>query len=448
MQWQQLPLYEDWDYNYSVVIEKINYRIRLLYSDRTKGWTMDIVAPDNVIVVNGKSVNIRDAITLPYYKNLSGVFWLEPKYENINEAYLHPSLVAKYFNLYYGWGYVEEVVIERPLIRNATARLFSITSSLYPLYVEESITTGRSLSNLYVKDIYLETTQEDNIGSVSRSLAGLSYRNIYHEFETTDSVNVSRDLENLSVRSIYQSTTQEDQLGGVARNLSSLAVAKIRIEYPLDEDRLGLVSRNLQSLSTNGVYYTGSFTSNEDSNGVDGSVVVFNMVNPQVVSLTGLPLGLTLVQSGNTFTIAGTSEVFGSYNLTLIVTDDNSKTLNIPVVFSIAVDDLSLEGDLYTRRGGNVVLGELNIIGSEGPFTAVVKSGTLPENLSLNVDDRTVTVVGTSSSIGVFNCVIEVESSNGLKEEYNLNMSFGLILKFEEGGQQSPDNVVLKFEES
>ena len=99
--WTQLPLYDSWDYEYSIALQGVSYRLRLYYSDRTTKWSIDISLEEGDALIQGEAL-------LPYKLNLAGrieslvgFFWLEPISIDDNETFLHPDLLFKYFNLYY-----------------------------------------------------------------------------------------------------------------------------------------------------------------------------------------------------------------------------------------------------------------------------------------------------------------------------------------------------------
>lgn len=102
-EWTLLPLYEDWDYEYTTVLEDTSYTLRLTYSERTESWTLGVSLEQGEVIVEGESIRIRDALYLKGQDFLSGMFWLEPQGVEANETNLHPSLISKYFNFYYGY---------------------------------------------------------------------------------------------------------------------------------------------------------------------------------------------------------------------------------------------------------------------------------------------------------------------------------------------------------
>lgn len=99
--WTKLPLFDEWDYEYTVVLEETSYTLRLYYSDRVKKWSIDIVLEDGAVLLEGETL-LSEKITAEFiYPNLSGFFWLEPIGKDLNETISHPSLLPKYFNFYY-----------------------------------------------------------------------------------------------------------------------------------------------------------------------------------------------------------------------------------------------------------------------------------------------------------------------------------------------------------
>lgn len=99
--WTQLPLYDSWDYEYSIALEGVSYRVRLYYSDRTQTWSVDVSLEEGDALIQGEALlpyklNIADKID-----TLNGFFWLEPISLDDNETFLHPDLLFKYFNLFY-----------------------------------------------------------------------------------------------------------------------------------------------------------------------------------------------------------------------------------------------------------------------------------------------------------------------------------------------------------
>lgn len=99
--WTKLPLYDDLDYEYSVSLEGNSYTLRLQYSTRTQTWSYSLSTEDGDSLILGEALLPN---TITYYqrnKSLSGFFWLEPIALDINQTPINPSLLYKYYNLYY-----------------------------------------------------------------------------------------------------------------------------------------------------------------------------------------------------------------------------------------------------------------------------------------------------------------------------------------------------------
>lgn len=99
--WTKLPLFNSWDYEYTVTLADVNYTIRLYYNDRMQKWAIDLSYEDGDPIVLGEAL-------LPYKRVVDGKFsteigflWLEAISLDDNETFLHPSLLSKYFNFYF-----------------------------------------------------------------------------------------------------------------------------------------------------------------------------------------------------------------------------------------------------------------------------------------------------------------------------------------------------------
>ena len=99
--WIKLPLFDSWDYDYTTVIEDTSYTLRIYYSDRTETWSMEIALEEGDNLLQGEVLLPYKATASHRIRNLTGFFWLEPISLDDNETFLHPSLLYKYFNLYY-----------------------------------------------------------------------------------------------------------------------------------------------------------------------------------------------------------------------------------------------------------------------------------------------------------------------------------------------------------
>ena len=99
--WIKLPLFDSWDYDYTTVIQGTSYTIRLYYSDRTEVWSIDIALEEGTDLLRGEALTPYKPTAIDRIPSLTGFFWLEPISLEDNETFLHPSLLFKYFNLYY-----------------------------------------------------------------------------------------------------------------------------------------------------------------------------------------------------------------------------------------------------------------------------------------------------------------------------------------------------------
>ena len=99
--WTLLPLYEEWDYFYTVSLEDVVYTIRIYYSERTKQWSMDLGYEDGEMIGEGDVLLPYKAGLLGQKAGLTGFFWLEPISFNNNETIINPELPGKYYRFYY-----------------------------------------------------------------------------------------------------------------------------------------------------------------------------------------------------------------------------------------------------------------------------------------------------------------------------------------------------------
>lgn len=241
VQWQLLPLHEDWDYKYTITLENVAYVIRMYYSERTSEWTMDITTERGVIVSQGMVIRSREALPIPSHKGLTGVFWLEPKARDVNQTFMHPSLINKYFSFYYGWGEVEVVEPERLLVRNQTSRVFHITSSLYPFVLEDSLSLGRNYLSYDLDEQNQIDTEADDEIKLSRSYIGYSIQDgSYRTVEEENSVFVGREFSSyeIIIRETYMADV--DEAATLSRSLLSVTPAIVFIQYPYDEEKATL----------------------------------------------------------------------------------------------------------------------------------------------------------------------------------------------------------------
>ena len=99
--WVKLPLFDSWDYTFTITLDGVSYTIRMYYSDRAKQWSMDLYLEEGEILVEGEIVSPYKPSIYDRVDSVGGYFWLEPIALDDNETFDHPDLLFKYFNFYY-----------------------------------------------------------------------------------------------------------------------------------------------------------------------------------------------------------------------------------------------------------------------------------------------------------------------------------------------------------
>lgn len=74
----KLPLYSDNDYQYTVALERVSYRIRIYFNERMQNWIFDLRHSNGVPIVLGAAMKPGYPMFRDYVTGLSGVFWLKP----------------------------------------------------------------------------------------------------------------------------------------------------------------------------------------------------------------------------------------------------------------------------------------------------------------------------------------------------------------------------------
>lgn len=97
----QLPLYEEADYLYHVVLEKTSYTLRFFYNLREESWSLDISFSDGEPII--KSVRLIPNFPILADKPMpfTGYFSLVAKPQEQNETITNPFDLWKYYELYY-----------------------------------------------------------------------------------------------------------------------------------------------------------------------------------------------------------------------------------------------------------------------------------------------------------------------------------------------------------
>jgi len=97
-----IPLYSDPDYEYIISLERVAYKIRFYYNERMQQWIIDLRYADNTPIVLGEALVPSYPLFYDYnLEDLSGLFWLEPIGKNMNETIQNPFELNQYYKLYY-----------------------------------------------------------------------------------------------------------------------------------------------------------------------------------------------------------------------------------------------------------------------------------------------------------------------------------------------------------
>lgn len=96
-----LPLFPEADYEYIISLERVAYKIRFYYNERMQQWIVDLRYADNTPIVLGEALVPEYPLFFDYNLELSGMFWLEPIGESINETIINPFELNQYYRLFY-----------------------------------------------------------------------------------------------------------------------------------------------------------------------------------------------------------------------------------------------------------------------------------------------------------------------------------------------------------
>jgi hypothetical protein len=99
----ELPLFDDIDYEYTVALEAVAYRLRFYYNARNESWALDISFADGVPITLGNRVLPGYPMTIDDTKPYSGFLYLEPIGEEDNETISNPYEIWKYYRLIYAY---------------------------------------------------------------------------------------------------------------------------------------------------------------------------------------------------------------------------------------------------------------------------------------------------------------------------------------------------------
>lgn len=97
-----ITLFEDPDYEFTVSLQRTAFRIRLYYIEREQRWAMDLMYGDRTPIVNGAAVVADYPMFLEYYiPNFPGFFWFEPVGKIGGQALGNPFELSDYYRMIY-----------------------------------------------------------------------------------------------------------------------------------------------------------------------------------------------------------------------------------------------------------------------------------------------------------------------------------------------------------
>lgn len=99
--WIKLPLYDSWDYEYTVTVDTVNVSFRIFYSDRTKNWSLDLSYADGENIIQGVGLVPFGLIAEDKVAGVNGFLWLEPISSEQTVYDIYNEQLHLYYNLYY-----------------------------------------------------------------------------------------------------------------------------------------------------------------------------------------------------------------------------------------------------------------------------------------------------------------------------------------------------------
>lgn len=102
-QYVTLPLFDDYEYSYTIALQSLTYIITFKYNERKALWFMDLATEDSTPVISGVGVVPNYPIALDYaLGNLKGYFWLENIPDINTEQYkTFPDKLRQYYRYFY-----------------------------------------------------------------------------------------------------------------------------------------------------------------------------------------------------------------------------------------------------------------------------------------------------------------------------------------------------------
>lgn len=103
MNYLNLPLYQEQDYFYSIVLDEVACVFRLYYNQRVDGWFFDIKeeGTSNYFIQGERLVALYPMLLDYTFLPMSGFLWLEPIGESVEKFRTDSYNIAKWFRLFY-----------------------------------------------------------------------------------------------------------------------------------------------------------------------------------------------------------------------------------------------------------------------------------------------------------------------------------------------------------
>lgn len=102
-QYVTLPLFDDYEYSYTIALQNLTYIITFKYNERNALWFMDLATEDSTPIFSGLGVVPNYPMAFDYsLGNLQGYFWLENIPDiNIEQYKLFPDKLRQYYRFFY-----------------------------------------------------------------------------------------------------------------------------------------------------------------------------------------------------------------------------------------------------------------------------------------------------------------------------------------------------------
>ena len=103
LKYVSLPLFDDYEYSYTIALQGSTYAISVKYNERMKQWFIDLDVDETVSVFKGVGLVPTYPIALDYaIYPLTGYFWLENIPDINTEQYKqYPDKLRQYYRFFY-----------------------------------------------------------------------------------------------------------------------------------------------------------------------------------------------------------------------------------------------------------------------------------------------------------------------------------------------------------